>query len=90
MGGGPVDAVRGAVHLVPVRVVFRRFHGGGAGARRGGDDGLFRADPARIRSQHRGGRADHHRLFAERQGGDRRSHPRKSAQISPDGHQADH
>ena len=44
-------------------------------ARRAGNDGLLRADPARIRSQHRRRRADDHRLFDQRQDRDRRPHP---------------
>ena len=75
-----------SVRLVPLRMAVRRLDLRRDRPRRADDARLLRADPARVRPQHRRRGADDHRLFDQRQDRHRRPHPREYAQISQDGH----
>ncbi|CAA9484535.1 MAG: Protein translocase subunit SecF, partial [uncultured Sphingomonadaceae bacterium] len=76
------------LRLVPLRMAVRGGRLGDAGARRGGDAGLLRADPARVQPERGGRAADHRRLFAERHHRHLRPHPREPAALPPDGDRA--
>ena len=73
------------LRVVPVRVAVRRWRGAGADPRCPRHRWRLFAVPARIRSLHRRGAADHSRLFRQRYGGHLRPHPGELAQVQAHG-----